>query len=98
MMDIAVDVPDVAVLQVKPVLVPPPGAIGAVAGSGFHVERVNVPQLALLSEAVSFASAMEPELVTVIVPYPAPEPLGTAKLALTWIWLVFCALDAVVVK
>ncbi len=62
-----------------------------------NVLPVMVPSLAS-NVAVSPVSATEPELVTVKVPVPVPEPLGTARLALTWIWFVFCALEAVVLK
>ena len=43
-------------------------------------------------------SAIDPESVTETTAVPVPEPLATAMEALTWVWLVFWALLAVVVK
>jgi len=87
-------VTDIAVENV--VLVPPPGAIGEPDdGAGLHVGWVagtTVPP------KVRPVSAIEPESVTDTTAVPVPEPLGTAMEALTWIWLVFWALVAVVVK
>ena len=80
----------------KVVLVPPPGAMGeAGVGAGLQVGCVagtTVPP------NVRPVSAIEPESVTETTAVPVPEPLATAMDALTWIWLVFWALLAVVVK
>ena len=54
------------------------------------------PGIVLLT--VRPVSSMEPELVTVMAPVPAPEPLGTTSDAWICTCAVFCALLAVVVK
>ena len=78
------------------VLVPLPGAMGEPDdGAGVHVGWVvgtTVPP------KVRPVSAIEPESVTETTAVPVPEPLATAMDALTWIWSVFWALLAVVVK
>ena len=80
----------------KVVLVPPPGAMGeADDGAGVQVGWVAGT---IVPPKVRPVSAMEPESVTETTAVPVPEPLATAMEALTWIWSVFCALLAVVVK
>jgi len=93
---IAYEVPDVTEIAVlKDVLVPTPGAMGVVEdGGGFQVTLAGTT----LPEMERPVSAIEPELVTETTAVPVPEPLGTAMDALTWIWAVFCALVAVVLK
>ena len=85
---------DVAVENV--VLVPPPGDIG-VPDDGAGVQVGCVPGTTVPPK-VRPVSAIEPEFVTETTAVPVPDPLATAMEALTWIWLVFWALLAVVVK
>ncbi len=71
------------------------GGTGAVGdGAGFQVTLVGT----MLPESVSPDRATEPELVTVTAAVPVPVPPATARSALTWIWFVTWALEAVEVK
>ena len=78
-------------------LVPLPGAMGA-AAEGLGENPAVVIEQGVLPVVETLVNAIEPELTTDTTSVPVPDPPGTARDALTWIWSVFCARLAVVVK